>query len=183
MLLFNFGLTIICFWILFILHRKYLRLARINHFRFRLYALRDELCILAMRGRISPESAEFRALMSMMNTSAHNLDRFNVADFIKSLDKFRRDKQMQAEFTKALLGGNEDYKRIYSDVIETIRGVLRRELYFLSIFLSLVIRVLMTISVFKRALSYYQDRSAVIVDLDSWLANPVPVSSQDHPFS
>ena len=49
MFIFNILLTVACIWLAMYLNYSFLRVARINNVRFKIFELRDKLAFLALR--------------------------------------------------------------------------------------------------------------------------------------
>lgn len=115
MIAFNFFLTCICLWLILAINYRYLQPAVRNRKRFRLYRLRDELSLLAMRGEFDERSLEYRVLLYLINGAINAADTFKVTDFFRFLIGLRNaDIQNKLDSVKRSLSTtrNNDYCRI-----------------------------------------------------------------------
>lgn len=119
-MLLAFNLLITCFslWIIMYLYNRNLKPLLINSERFKLYKIRDELAVLAMRGTIPEESDEYLILMRLINISIKELDKFNIVSFIKSLNRIRNDKNIQSKLDKILHYNDKSYKTIAESLFD-----------------------------------------------------------------
>lgn len=97
MLIFNFGLTLVCLWIAFYVYNYAIRETKFNNNRFKIFALRDRLALLAMEGKISDNSKDYEILMSILNSSIYAMDKFNISIFLKRIKAIYSNPQMQKE--------------------------------------------------------------------------------------
>ncbi|MBC8553698.1 MAG: hypothetical protein H8D23_29135 [Candidatus Brocadiales bacterium] len=95
MFIFNILLTVACIWLAMYLNYSFLRVARINNVRFKIFELRDKLAFLALRNKIDHTSSEYSTLIYLMNSSIHILNQFSFVDFMKFLVTFYSDKELQ----------------------------------------------------------------------------------------
>jgi hypothetical protein len=129
MLWFNAMLTLICIWIAMYLNNNFLRVARLNKVRFKLFALRDELAFLAMQGEVKEDGLEYETLMKMLNGAINIMDHFSVIDFLKFLVATYQDEQLQDNINaifKKIDHHNEKYKVIVRNFFTTMGCMLDR---------------------------------------------------------
>lgn len=113
--------TLISVWICMAIYSVYGRRAKINSYRFRLFALRDQLALGGMGGKISPDSEEFNTMLSLINSTikhAARWDPFAIAAFflnvssqdglIKTQERLKRldDKCNELQFLREI---NREY--------------------------------------------------------------------------
>lgn len=95
MLEINVFLTLLCLWLFVFLNNKFLKVAKINKIRYQVFALRDELALLAMRGEVDPAGKEYKTLRYMMNGSIKALGTFSLVSFVRFSISLFRDKELQ----------------------------------------------------------------------------------------
>jgi hypothetical protein len=80
----NLGFVIIACWVIMKVNYSVIQKTKLNTFRFRLFALRDEFAVGAMNGIIPADSFEYRRMISLINSTiahAKTLDPFTLAQF------------------------------------------------------------------------------------------------------
>lgn len=82
-IIFNSILSLLSLWFILYTNRKFLYRTRINKQRFKLFALRDELTILAMKGQVDFNSKEYQFLLKSLNALIGITGDFRVTDFLK----------------------------------------------------------------------------------------------------
>ncbi|MCG6551568.1 MAG: hypothetical protein L7F77_04520 [Candidatus Magnetominusculus sp. LBB02] len=102
MLGFNIILIIACIWIAMYLNYNFLRVARLNKLRFRLFSLRDDLALLAMQGVVKENEIEYKTFMRMLNDSIKIMDQFSIIDFLRFVVKIHQDNQLQDDINSIL---------------------------------------------------------------------------------
>lgn len=100
MLLFNALLTCLCLWAILNVNYRYLQPTLRNKRRFRLYRLRDELSLCAMRGELDERSPEYRTLLVVLNGAIRALGTFQVVDFLKFLVRVQKDTELRSLIDK-----------------------------------------------------------------------------------
>lgn len=170
MLTFNILLTILCIWLAMYLNYNFLRVARINSIRFKIFSLRDRLAFLAMEGKINHESLEYSTLIYLMNRSVIILDQFSIVDFMKWLVTFYADKELQKkvdQIMKNLKHTDSDYRAIVHNYFEIMHDMLNKHTRILKWVLIPVLLVLfIPIKVLKEKV---EDKSKLINDIGSCL--------------
>lgn len=83
LIFFNGLLSLLSLWFILYTNRKFIYKTRINKQRFKLFALRDELTILAMKGHVNYNSNEYRFLLDSLNSLISITGDFHVTDFLK----------------------------------------------------------------------------------------------------
>lgn len=110
--------------------------------RFRLFRLRDELSLLAMKGDVDESSQEYILLMTMINNSIRASKSFRVTVFVRHVVQFARDKQINNDIKKisSIINGSDhaEYCRIASDYFETMHKLLDADTRSLVLFLKLL---------------------------------------------
>ncbi len=148
MLQINLFLTLLCLWLFVYLNNKFLRISRINGVRFQLFALRDRLALIAMKGDIDQSGDEYKTLRHMVNASIKVLDSFSIVSFLKHSIHISQDKELQKRLNKIIYSlekhGNKDFREIvfqyFKIMITTFDSHTR---FLMKVFLPMVI-VLMT---------------------------------------
>lgn len=128
MLLVNVLATFLFWWGAMFLYDKFLRPALLNNTRFKLFSLRDRLALLAMEGHISPNAAEYKHLMLLMNKSIKEFEDFSVTKYIRFLSKSLYANNQTKEFVKIIRSNNDpEFKAVVSDFCDLIQAVFNRQ--------------------------------------------------------
>lgn len=151
MLLINLFFTIFGWSLIFYLNYKFLRPASINKERFRLFELRDCLASLAMAGKISTTSDEYKALSYLLNTSIKELNNFSITSYIRFISGhvLHLQSKKKAKTIIALMDQHNDanYKKlVYSFYSITNNIFLRHTRLFRYSFLPLIKAIVKYIS-------------------------------------
>lgn len=117
MLEINLLLTLLCIWLFMFLNNKFLKVARTNKIRYQLFALRDELAILAMKGAITPEGMEYLTLRDMINGSIKALGSFSIVRFVRFSVSLYRDQDLQKRLDKILVSLARHENREFRDIV------------------------------------------------------------------
>ena len=131
MLLINLLVVTVSMWIIFVVNYKFIQPALKNKQRFKLYKLRDELSVLAMKGILDERSDEYLTLMSIQNSTIRATGSFAVTDFLKFLFHFHKDEEMQKRLSEVMekldKTNNAEYCRIASDSFNVMHSIMRRD--------------------------------------------------------
>lgn len=128
MLLFNFLLTLICIWILLAVNYRYIQPTRWNKHRFKLFALRDRLAILAMQGKIDERSIKYIYLMKTINTAISETGQFKLSrfmNFLVWLQETKKAQDMVDMITSEITEKNDELKMIFSECILIIDSIFK----------------------------------------------------------
>lgn len=120
---FNALIALISVWVIMIVNSKFIQPARINQARFRLYELRDNLALLAMREDLDEESTEYTTLLHLLNGTIEGTSTFCIVDFLKSLVLMADNKELQKELDKVLSNVdsvNPEYKEIVAEYFSVV---------------------------------------------------------------
>lgn len=121
---------------------RFLQPALKSKSRFRLFRLRDELSLLAMKGEVQEDSQEYKILMAMINASTRASQSFRVTVFLKHVVEFVRDDHIKADIAKISSIVKEsdhvEYCRIATDYFETMLNLLDADTRTLRFFLRLL---------------------------------------------
>ena len=127
LLWFNFIITIISLWIIFYVYNQFIRQVSMDSNRFKLFAMRDELAILAMKGVISASSKEYKTFIELLNESINALGSFNIIVFLKALkrailddDVRKKSKTIFESFSKQ----DDEFKKIFQDYCELMAKII-----------------------------------------------------------
>lgn len=98
-----------------------------NRERFKLFTLRDQLAILAMKGIVSDDDKKYIFLMKNLNATIEILDDFSIVTYLKHLSLFMDDKKAQNEI-KGIVRSlrkhkNEDMARIACSYFEITHSI------------------------------------------------------------
>ena len=83
MLAINFIIACLSLWLIMLINYHFLQPALKNQQRFKLYKLRDELSLLAMRGELDENSDEYLTLIKLINNAIRATGSFQVIDYLK----------------------------------------------------------------------------------------------------
>jgi hypothetical protein len=155
MLQINLFLTLLCLWLFVYLNNKFLRISRINRVRFQLFALRDRLAVLAMKGEIDQSGDEYKTLRHMVNESIKVLDSFSIVSFLKHIVQISQDKELQKRLSKIISSleghGNKDFREIVFQYFKIMRTTFDSHTRFLmKVFLPMIIILVSPIVVWKK---------------------------------
>jgi hypothetical protein len=168
MFIFNIFLTIACIWLIIYLNYSFLRVARINNVRFKIFELRDKLAFLALRGKIDHASLEYSTLIYLMNRSVIILNQFSVVDFMKWLVTFHTDKELQQRVDKImnnLRHNDSTYREIVHNYFAIMHAMLNKHTRILKwILIPILLFLFVPMKVWKKKI---QDKSKLIDDMDS----------------
>lgn len=147
MLFANMLIASLCLWLVISLNNKYLRPVIKNKERFKLYKLRDNLSILAMKGEIDESSEEYITLLSLINSSINATGSFQVTDFLKFLFRIHKDKEMRRRIERikdrVRNTDNKKYCELASEYFSVMHVILHKDTAVLRIVL-LPVMVLVT---------------------------------------
>jgi len=131
MIIFNFIVAVICLWLIVVINNRYLQPTLKNRYRFKLYKLRDELSLLAMKGELSESSEEYITLLRLLNSSISVTSSFKVTDFLRFTFTMYKDKDLhkRIERIKRNLSKTDNaiYCRIASDYFSVMHKILRKD--------------------------------------------------------
>ncbi len=168
MLVFNILLTVLCIWLIMYLNYTFLRVARINKFRFKIFALRDELAFLALRNKIDHKSSEYSTLIYLMNGSVNVLNEFSIIDFMRFLVKFYTDKELQNKMDDIMNNLNlndSTYREIVHNYFATMQEMLDKHTKILRFFFFPILRIILfPIKVWEEKV---KDKSKLIDDISA----------------
>ena len=100
MFYFNIVLTLVCLWLCMWINHSYFRPACMNSHRFKLFALRDELALLAMGGHLSENDNDYKTLMGLLNTSIAAMEDFSVIKFLKIMKTIVYDSKVSDQVNR-----------------------------------------------------------------------------------
>lgn len=169
MLFLNLAITLLCVWLIMALNHHFLQPALRNRHRFRLYRLRDELALLAMKGEISEESEEYLLLLGLINNAIRATGSFRVTDFLKFMVLLHENRQVHKRLRRVIDGlrnhRNTEYCRIareYFDILDEIFRKDTRTLKLFSFFLAPIVYVLGLFEQGKRLQEKLRERKEVV---------------------
>jgi hypothetical protein len=112
-----------------------------------MFTLRDELALMAMKGKISETDKHYRLLMDLLNRSIEVLGDFSIIDFTKYLYIITTDKKIEAEVKNLVesLKNNksQELSRITKSYFEVTNEVFYRNTRFLRTTLLPVLRLIL----------------------------------------
>lgn len=139
MLAINFIIACLSLWLIMLINYHFLQPALKNQQRFKLYKLRDELSLLAMRGELDENSDEYLTLIKLINNAIRATGSFQVTDYLKFIFNFHKDEERKARFKSIIekidQADHKEYCRIASDVFEVLHDILRSDTRALRYFL------------------------------------------------
>lgn len=127
----NILISLITIWFFMYLNQKYLIPLKFDIFRFKLFALRDELAILAMKRKILPTSTEYITLNKLINSSICSLSNFKLSIFLKILHQISKSGRIKKE-TELILNGitkydNKEFQNIVHRYFEIILDFIHKQ--------------------------------------------------------
>lgn len=122
----NAFILIFSLWFILYTNRNFIYKTRINRRRFKLFSLRDELTILAMKGHADYQSEEYQFLLKSLNALIRITGDFHVTDFLKfiatvSPNSFNEICKIEAQLKKETNGLNSIWVS-YCQVMTQIMG-------------------------------------------------------------
>ena len=177
MLFFNFIITVFSLWLIIHLNHKYLQPALKNKDRFKLYRLRDDLSLLAMRGEIDETCKEYLMLLFLINSSIRATSSFKVTDFLRFVFRMHKDedvkKQIRQVSNRLKSHENPKYCKIASSFFLVMQGILRRDTrslrYLFIPALFVFARLISLIRLSKKPTDAVYKKRRVINDIDNEL--------------
>lgn len=131
MLTVNMFILLVSLWIIMLINHRYLQPALKNRHRFKLYRLRDELSLLAMRGRVDENSDEYKLLLDLLNAAISATGTFKVTDYLHFLIKLQKDAHFRQKLEnvrrKVANAKNAEYCRIASQTFRLFGEILRAD--------------------------------------------------------
>lgn len=128
MVIFNTLLSIAAIWVIITINNRYLIPSLKNKNRFKLYRLRDELSLLAMRGDLNENSIEYVTLIELINRTIKATGTFRVSLFIRFLVEVNQNaelkKKIMAIKSRVSKNENKEYCRIASAYFEVAQKIL-----------------------------------------------------------
>ncbi len=128
MLAVNFLVASVSIWTIIYINNKFLQPALKNKQRFKLYKLRDELSLLAMKGSLGENSTEYLILIRLINSGIKHTGSFKVTDYLHFILTFHKDKDLKEkfEFVAQKIEGadNRKYCIIASNTFQVMRDIL-----------------------------------------------------------
>lgn len=129
-LYFNIIITLTSLWVMARVYKKFIVPSNYNLYRFKLFQLRDDLALVAMRGEIAENDKTYRLLMMLLNTSIRALDDFSVVNYVKLLMQMNRDgglkQKVDGLVNKLENSESEDIKNITKQYFEISNEILRK---------------------------------------------------------
>lgn len=126
----NIILTLVTVWLLMYINNKYLLPLRFNEDRFKLFALRDSLAILAMKDKIPIESPEYLTLNYILNISIKSLSDFSLVNFLNTIYNLNTNKQIEEEIDSIISNlkvDNTEYLRILNEYFNVMKLTLEKQ--------------------------------------------------------
>lgn len=147
MLTVNLLITCICLFVVFKINCKFIRPALMNNERFKLFSLRDQLAILAMKDIISPCDSKYLFLMKSINTTIDMLDKFSLVDYLKYLSFFMNDKKTKKSIFSMVNSlkkhKNEDVARIACSYFEITHSSFEKHTRVLRIIIFPIVNIIL----------------------------------------
>ncbi len=143
MLYVNFLITTVCLWGIVWLNSCYLRPALKNKGRFKLYRLRDELSLLAMRGKIAEDSEAYRLLLGLINNAIYATGSFRVSEFMVYVVGLHENpelkRRVQGIVENLAVADNPEYRSIACAYFATMHKIFRKDTRLLMGILSAIV--------------------------------------------
>ena len=145
LIVFNSILSLLILWLVLYINRKFIYKTRINKQRFKLFALRDELTILAMKKEIDYNSKEYQFLLNNLNSLIKITGNFQIFDFLKYLILNYDDKETlkkKKNIEKLIKFHSEELNKILHEYYKIMNIIMERHLrLFMRIFVALMISI------------------------------------------
>jgi len=145
LIIFNSILLLLTLWFALYVNRNFIYKTRINKQRFKLFALRDELTILAMKGEIDYHSKEYQFLLKSLNSLIKITGNFQISDFLKYLISNYDNKKPQEKvkkIKKSIETHSDGLNKIWIEYYKVMNAIMERHLrLFMRIFLMLIISI------------------------------------------
>ncbi|MBF0344802.1 MAG: hypothetical protein HQL06_11290 [Nitrospirae bacterium] len=169
MFYFNLFVSVVALWGIMFVYNNYIRIAHRNNDRFKLFALRDELCFLVMEGKLDVDAPEFRILRRLINDSIRVLsNKFSIVGFVRFLYRsYTGDSTMHKEIEhiiNSLNHKNQDYKRILYDYWATIQHIVKKRTWLLTYVLFGILNFLVKLHIMQRGFVYKKVETLKRVD-------------------
>ncbi len=131
MMLLNILILTISAWIILVVNYKFIQPALKNRQRFKLYKLRDELSILAMKGILDEHSESYLTLIGIQNSAISVSSSFKVTDYLRFLLHLQRDKSLKKKLLSTMdnlsKSDNAEYCRIAKDSFDVMHTLMYRD--------------------------------------------------------
>lgn len=145
----NLLFALIALWIGMYTYDKYIKEASLDEKRFKLFALRDKLSIMAMKREIAIDSSEYIIMLRLINSLIKATQNFQVVPFLKTLHRVRNDSEIQ-EVVSGFISNIENHsvklKEIYGEVCVVTNKLFGKRTKFALFITLMVLSVLMIIS-------------------------------------
>ena len=145
LIVFNSILLLLVLWLVLYINRSFIYKTRINKQRFKLFALRDKLTILAMKKEIDYNSKEYQFLLNSLNSLIRITGNFQISDFLKYLISNYDDKETlkkKKNIENLIKFHSEELNKIWREYYKIMNIIMERHLrLFLRIFVALIISI------------------------------------------
>lgn len=138
MLLINIFISSLCLWAIMYLNSKINKRIKFEQIRLDLFNLRDDLALMAMKGKIDQRTKEYTVLIKLLNNSIKILDQFSIVDFLRFLKEYYTDKKIHQKMnaiTRTLNSKDPEYKIIVQTFFSIMYKVMDRHTLFIRNFL------------------------------------------------
>lgn len=178
MLTINLLISLCALWLLVVINTNYLQPTLKNRYRFRLYRLRDELALLAMRGSVSENSDEYQLLADILNAAIHATASLKVTAFLRFLARMQRDGTLKPRLSeirrKVDSVENAEYCRIASETFNVLHALFLRETRaarWVLLPALTVVAALLRVATRSRLLFALNEKRSILVSTDTTLAH------------
>jgi hypothetical protein len=162
------------------LNNNFLRVARLNKVRFKLFALRDDLALLAMRGLVKEDGIEYRTLTRMLNESIKIMGHFSIIDFLKYVVAIHKDEKLRDNMNsilKKIEHHNIEYKVIVHEYFYTMNFMLHKHLRILRIVLPIL---MICVSLFSLLRAIVVEKARIIQDVELEYKEKLGLTKEHH---
>ncbi|MEO5377303.1 MAG: hypothetical protein H7832_05910 [Magnetococcus sp. DMHC-6] len=137
MVLINFFLIFVSFWACWYVYERYYRRIEIDRRRYRLFALRDRLTLLVMKGKIAEGSTEHLFLLTVLNKTIKSINTFRITSFLRFIIRLYDDKTFQ-EYIEKIHGQldqtpNTEYAAIIQEFSQLAAEIMADNMFTLKI--------------------------------------------------
>lgn len=130
-----FNTSILCL-VVFIwryISNHYLWPITINKFRFRLFAIRDEVNFMVVSGKLSEDSKSYKYFIGFLNSYIKSLSNYSILTVLKDLATIQRDEELQKNLgeIRAEICKNEKVKNLHVESVLVLNQLLKETSFFM----------------------------------------------------
>ncbi len=150
LIIFNSILLLLSIWFILYVNLNFIYKTRINKKRFKLFALRDELSLLAMQGEVDYNSKEYQLVLNSLNGLIKITGDFKISDFltyiVKNFDD-RKNREVIEQTSQKLEKKNHALNDIWIQFSIVTNNIMSRHLRLFIMFLVSLAGILKSIKI------------------------------------